>query len=84
MTSEAVDNIHDTSFKEKCSIDIHEFSETILNEVVNFQVFSMQDSFYLWVGTSPCLNNLCVAMCTKFVSIFFNFHCHYIIYICRN
>jgi len=48
---------------------IHTFSENIMDSIVYFQVISMDESFHLWVGNSPCkFGDMAVAMQTKFVS----------------
>lgn len=56
------------------AISIHNFSEKILEQVVHFHVMKMKDCFFLWVGATPNLSNLAVAMCSKFVS---HIDCYY-------
>ncbi|RXM27477.1 Proteasome assembly chaperone 4 [Acipenser ruthenus] len=51
------------------AISIHNFSEKILEQVVHFHVMKMKDCFFLWVGATPNLSNLAVAMCSKFDSV---------------
>lgn len=47
---------------------VHTFSETLLDQTVHFQVLRMKDSLYIWIGSSPELSSLAVAMCTRYVS----------------
>nr|UCK81624.1 proteasome assembly chaperone 4 [Arenicola marina] len=50
-----------------CGLNLYSFSERLMDTNVNFQVFKMQGSFYLWVGTKPeTMSNLAVAMKTQF------------------
>ncbi|KAJ8276855.1 hypothetical protein GJAV_G00068660 [Gymnothorax javanicus] len=51
------------------AISIHDFSEKILEQVVHFHVMKMKGGFFLWVGTSPHLSNLAVAMSSKYDSM---------------
>ena len=48
-------------------ICIHNFSDTLLNTVIHFHVMKMEESFFLWIGHRENLDNLAVAMKTKFV-----------------
>ncbi|XP_048404016.1 proteasome assembly chaperone 4 [Stegostoma tigrinum] len=48
------------------TLSVHNFSEKLSELTVHFHVLRMKDSFFLWVGSSPILSNLAVAMCTKF------------------
>ncbi|XP_030626522.1 proteasome assembly chaperone 4 [Chanos chanos] len=50
-------------------ITVHDFSEKILEQVVHFHVMKLNGGFFLWVGTSPVLSNLAVAMDSKFDSM---------------
>ncbi|KAM4028040.1 proteasome assembly chaperone 4 [Anomaloglossus baeobatrachus] len=50
-------------------VTIHNFSEKLCDKRVHFHVMSLQDCFFLWVGTSATLCNLAVAMCSRFDSI---------------
>ena len=52
----------------ECKFKIHTFSDTLLDQKVYFQILKMTDSLYVWIGTSPEMNALAVAMCTKYVS----------------
>ena len=49
-------------------IGIHNFSDTLLNTAVHFHVMKMEESFFLWIGHKENLDNLAMAMKTKFVS----------------
>ncbi|KAG9348094.1 hypothetical protein JZ751_004119 [Albula glossodonta] len=51
------------------AISIHDFSEKILEQAVHFHVMKMKGGFFLWVGTSPHLSNLAVAMSSKYDSM---------------
>ncbi|OCT76385.1 hypothetical protein XELAEV_18031584mg, partial [Xenopus laevis] len=44
----------------------HYLSEKICEQLVHFHVMAMEDCFFLWVGLSPLLANLSVAMCRRF------------------
>ena len=48
-------------------IRIHNFSDTFLNTVIRFHVMKMEESFFLWIGHKESLDNLAMAMKTKFV-----------------
>ncbi|XP_043575409.1 proteasome assembly chaperone 4 isoform X2 [Chiloscyllium plagiosum] len=48
------------------ALSVHNFSEKLSEQMVHFHVLRMKDSFFLWVGSTPTLSNLAVAMCTKF------------------
>ncbi|XP_072267877.1 proteasome assembly chaperone 4 [Pyxicephalus adspersus] len=50
-------------------ISIHNFNDKICDRIVHFHVMSLQDCFFLWVGFSPSLSNLAVAMCSRFNSV---------------
>lgn len=52
----------------ECKFKVHTFSDTLLDQRVYFQILKMTDSLYVWIGTSPEMNALAVAMCTKYVS----------------
>ncbi len=49
-------------------LSVHTFTEKILETVVHFQVAKLSESFILWVGSTPNMDNLAMAMATKFVS----------------
>ncbi|XP_028659845.1 proteasome assembly chaperone 4 [Erpetoichthys calabaricus] len=51
------------------AISMHNFSEKILEQVIHFHVMKMRECFFLWVGTTPVLDNLAVAMCSRFDSV---------------
>ncbi|KAI1889214.1 hypothetical protein AGOR_G00176810 [Albula goreensis] len=51
------------------AISIHDFSEKILEQAVHFHVMKMKGGFFLWIGTSPHLSNLAVAMSSKYDSM---------------
>ncbi|KAM8967631.1 proteasome assembly chaperone 4 [Pelodytes ibericus] len=51
------------------SISLHNFTETICEQPVHFHVMGMEECFFLWVGFSPSLSNLAVAMCSRFDSV---------------
>lgn len=57
----------------ECKFTMHTFSDTFLDQRVNFQILKMTDSLYIWIGSSPEMGALAVAMCTKYVSIVFFF-----------
>ncbi|KAJ8376861.1 hypothetical protein SKAU_G00074410 [Synaphobranchus kaupii] len=50
------------------AISVHNFSEKILEQAVHFHVMKMKGGFFLWVGISPHLSNLAVAMSSKYDS----------------
>lgn len=52
----------------ECKFTLHTFSDTLLDQKVHFQILKMTDSLYVWIGTSPEMDALAVAMCTKYVS----------------
>ena len=52
----------------ECKFTLHTFSDTFLDQKVHFQILKMTDSLYVWIGTSPEMDALAVAMCTKYVS----------------
>ena len=59
---------------------VHNFSEELMDQKVNFQVVKMSESLFLWIGTGREIANLAVAMCTKYVSFIAMFrvykHCN--------
>ncbi|XP_041101106.1 proteasome assembly chaperone 4 [Polyodon spathula] len=67
MTTE--ESAHPKPAATEGAISIHNFSEKILEQVVHFHVMKMKDCFFLWVGSTPSLSNLAVAMCSKFDSV---------------
>ena len=52
-----------------CKFSVQTFSDTFLDQKVHFQILKMTDSLYIWIGSSPEMSALAVAMCTKYVSI---------------
>ncbi|KAJ8042076.1 Proteasome assembly chaperone 4 [Holothuria leucospilota] len=49
-----------------CQLQVNNFTETLLDHKVFFQVLKMKDSFFIWVGSeSPKLAGLAVAMTTN-------------------
>ena len=49
------------------SLKVHSFSDTCLNHKLYFQVTSLKDSFFLWVGTNdPVFANLSCAIHSRF------------------
>ncbi|XP_018122351.1 proteasome assembly chaperone 4 [Xenopus laevis] len=48
------------------AVQFHYLSEKICEQLVHFHVMAMEDCFFLWVGLSPLLANLSVAMCRRF------------------
>lgn len=52
-----------------CKFKLHSFSDTLLDQIVHFQVLRMKDSLYIWIGSSPELSSLAVAMCTRYDSV---------------
>ena len=48
-------------------IGIHNFSDTFLNTTVHFHVMRMEESFFLWIAHKENIDNLAMAMKTKFV-----------------
>ena len=53
------------------TLDVHTFSDKIVEATMHFQVLRLSDSFFLWIGSSPQFNNLAMAMVTRFVSVQF-------------
>ncbi|OCT74445.1 proteasome assembly chaperone 4 [Xenopus laevis] len=51
------------------AITLYNFSEKICEQLVHFHVMGMEDCFFLWVGLSPVLANLSMAMCSRFDSV---------------
>lgn len=50
----------------ECKFTVHTFSDTLLDQKVHFQILKMTDSLYVWIGTSPEMGALAVAMSTKY------------------
>lgn len=56
----------------ECRLSVHSFSESLMDKEVFFHVTKMKDCFMLWIGNKPAsMNNLAVAIDTKFVSLIF-------------
>ncbi|ROL45227.1 Proteasome assembly chaperone 4 [Anabarilius grahami] len=51
------------------SITVHDFSEKILEQQVNFHVMKLSGGFFLWIGSSPVLSNLAVSIGSKYDSV---------------
>lgn len=47
---------------------MHNFSARLWEQLVHFHVMRLTDSLFLWVGATPHLRNLAVAMCSRYVS----------------
>ncbi|XP_070371791.1 proteasome assembly chaperone 4 isoform X2 [Equus asinus] len=50
-------------------VSLHNFSARLWEQLVHFHVMRLTDSLFLWVGATPQLRNLAVAMCTRYDSI---------------
>ncbi|XP_010831060.1 PREDICTED: LOW QUALITY PROTEIN: proteasome assembly chaperone 4 [Bison bison bison] len=50
-------------------VSLHNFSARLWEGLVHFHVMRLTDSLFLWVGATPHLRNLAVAMCTRYDSI---------------
>ncbi|XP_051731463.1 proteasome assembly chaperone 4-like [Ctenopharyngodon idella] len=51
------------------SITVHDFSEKILEQQVNFHVMKLSGGFFLWIGSNPVLSNLAVSIVSKYDSM---------------
>lgn len=51
------------------TITVHNFSEKISEQVIHFHVMKLSGGFFLWLGSTPTLSNLAVAMSSKFDSM---------------
>lgn len=51
-------------------VSLHNFSARLWEQLVHFHVMRLTDSLFLWVGATPHLRNLAVAMCSRYVSAF--------------
>lgn len=49
-------------------VSLHNFSARLWEQLVHFHVMRLTDSLFLWVGATPQLRNLAVAMCNRYVS----------------
>lgn len=49
-------------------VSLHNFSARLWEQLVHFHVMRLTDSLFLWVGATPHLRNLAVAMCSRYVS----------------
>ncbi|XP_057555847.1 proteasome assembly chaperone 4 isoform X2 [Hippopotamus amphibius kiboko] len=47
-------------------VSLHNFSARLWEQLVHFHVMRLTDSLFLWVGATPQLRNLAVAMCTRY------------------
>jgi hypothetical protein len=52
------------------SIHAYNFSKESEEKIYHFHVLKLEGSLFLWIGTSANMNNLCVAMNTKYVSMY--------------
>lgn len=50
-------------------VSLHNFSARLWEQLVHFHVMRLTDSLFLWVGATPHLRNLAVAMCSRYVSL---------------
>lgn len=50
-------------------VSLHNFSARLWEQLVHFHVMRLTDSLFLWVGATPHLRNLAVAMCSRYVSV---------------
>ncbi|KAM9233388.1 proteasome assembly chaperone 4 [Dugong dugon] len=50
-------------------VSLHNFSARLWEQLVHFHVMRLTDSLFLWVGATPQLRNLAVAMCNRYDSI---------------
>ncbi|XP_026984061.1 proteasome assembly chaperone 4 isoform X4 [Sagmatias obliquidens] len=48
------------------NVSLHNFSARLWEQLVHFHVMRLTDSLFLWVGATPHLRNLSVAMCTRY------------------
>ncbi|KAM5320654.1 proteasome assembly chaperone 4 isoform 2-T2 [Glossophaga mutica] len=51
------------------AVSLHNFSARLWEQLVHFHVMRLTDSLFLWVGATPHLRNLSVAMCSRYDSI---------------
>uniref|UniRef100_A0A2K5QGZ3 Proteasome assembly chaperone 4 n=1 Tax=Cebus imitator TaxID=2715852 RepID=A0A2K5QGZ3_CEBIM len=47
-------------------VSLHNFSARLWEQLVHFHVMRLTDSLFLWVGATPHLRNLAVAMCSRY------------------
>ncbi|XP_052584541.1 proteasome assembly chaperone 4 isoform X1 [Peromyscus eremicus] len=47
-------------------VSLHNFSARLWEQLVHFHVMRLTDSLFLWVGATPQLRNLAVAMCSRY------------------
>uniref|UniRef100_A0A8C0MQ21 Proteasome assembly chaperone 4 n=1 Tax=Canis lupus familiaris TaxID=9615 RepID=A0A8C0MQ21_CANLF len=47
-------------------VSLHNFSARLWEQLVHFHVMRLTDSLFLWVGATPHLRNLAVAMCNRY------------------
>ncbi|KAM5320655.1 proteasome assembly chaperone 4 isoform 3-T3 [Glossophaga mutica] len=48
------------------AVSLHNFSARLWEQLVHFHVMRLTDSLFLWVGATPHLRNLSVAMCSRY------------------
>ncbi|XP_061051661.1 proteasome assembly chaperone 4 isoform X1 [Eubalaena glacialis] len=51
------------------NVSLHNFSARLWEQLVHFHVMRLTDSLFLWVGATPHLRNLSVAMCTRYAPL---------------
>ncbi|KAI7799649.1 proteasome assembly chaperone 4 [Triplophysa rosa] len=51
------------------SINVHNFTEKILEQNVHFHVMKFGGGFFLWVGSNAVLSNLAVSISSKYDSM---------------
>ncbi|XP_046362358.1 proteasome assembly chaperone 4-like [Haliotis rufescens] len=54
---------------EQPQVTVHTFTASVTDTTVFYQVIKMSDSFHLWVGAKPSLENMALAMNTRFESL---------------
>ncbi|XP_048204501.1 proteasome assembly chaperone 4 isoform X2 [Perognathus longimembris pacificus] len=47
-------------------VSLHNFSARLWEQLVHFHVMRLTDSLFLWVGATPHLRSLAVAMCSRY------------------
>ncbi|KAK7802295.1 hypothetical protein U0070_012817 [Myodes glareolus] len=47
-------------------VSLHNFSARLWEQLIHFHVMRLTDSLFLWVGATPHLRNLAVAMCSRY------------------
>ncbi|XP_056096486.1 proteasome assembly chaperone 4 [Rhinichthys klamathensis goyatoka] len=65
---ETVENGDSSTQASVQGISVHDFSEKILEQLVNFHVMKLSGGFFLWIGSGPVLSNLAVSIGSKYDS----------------